>query len=48
VLTNQMGEGGSVVKMLVERAKLSIYVDGMGPICKKAGWGRWGTGWQNS
>jgi hypothetical protein len=36
-----IGEGGSVKKMLVERAELSIYVDGMGPIWKKAGWGRW-------
>ena len=43
-----MGEGGSVVKMLVERANLSIYVDGMGPICKKAGWGHVGTGGENS
>jgi hypothetical protein len=36
-----MGEGGSIVKMLVERANLSIYVDGMGPILKKAVWGLW-------
>ena len=34
-----IGGTPSVVKMLVERAELSIYVDGMGPICKKAVWG---------
>jgi hypothetical protein len=38
---------GLVVKMLVERANLSIYVYGMGPICKKAGWGSCGLGIEN-